>query len=104
MATRRNKSRRPANKAAEPGLTPMQRALLEEAARKVTIVADGEQTEVSVEQIVARKLLQVAAGGSPHALSNVINEMVLAQQLKQAEIEHLVAGGKLDQSSAAGKA
>jgi hypothetical protein len=71
----------------------MQRALLEEASRKVTIVADGEQTEVSIEQVVARKLLQVAAGGSPHALSNVINEMVLAQHLKQTEIDADVSFG-----------
>ena len=111
MATRRNKSRRPANPTAKSSLTPMQRALLEEANRKVTIVADGEQSEVSIEQVVARKLLQVAASGSPHALSNVINEMVLAQQLKQAEIQEDVAVGywhkarqqqKLDQAIEAG--
>lgn len=93
MGTRRNKSRRPANPIAEPGLTPMQRALLEEASRKVTIVVDGQQSEVSVGQVVSRKLMQMAANGSVHALSNAFNETVLGERQQEAEIKKEVAFG-----------
>lgn len=93
MSTRRNKSRRPANPSAAPKLTPMQRALLEEAGRKVTIVVDGQQVEMRVGKVLTRKLFHSAIGGSSHSLSNAYNEMVLAEQLQEAEIEASVAFG-----------
>ncbi|MEM5494464.1 hypothetical protein [Hoeflea sp. AS16] len=87
MAVKRNKSRKATPKVTPPGLTPLQKILLDEAGRKVTITSEGRQQEVSIEQVVTRKLLQVAASGSVHALSNAVNEIILAQRIMQREIE-----------------
>jgi hypothetical protein len=87
MAVKRNKSRKATPKVTLPGLTPLQKILLDEAGRKVTITSEGRQQEVSIEQVVTRKLLQVAASGSVHALSNAVNEIILAQRIMQQEIE-----------------
>jgi hypothetical protein len=87
MAVKRNKSRKATPKVTPPGLTPLQKILLDEAGRKVTITSEGRQQEVSIEQVVTRKLLQVAASGSVHALSNAVNEIILAQRIMQQEIE-----------------
>lgn len=94
MAVKRKKSRRPASSAERPALTPLQQALLDEADRKVTIVSEGEQHEVSIHQVVSRKLLQMAANGSVHALSNAVNEINRAQQLQQRQIEEDVELGQ----------
>jgi len=87
MAVKRNKSRKATPKVTPPGLTPLQKILLDEAGRKVTITSEGRQEEVSVEQVVTRRLLQSAASGSVHALSNAVNEIILAQRIMQQEIE-----------------
>ncbi|QDG78507.1 hypothetical protein [Labrenzia sp. PHM005] len=94
MAVKRNKSRRPASSAERPALTSLQQALLDEADRKVTIVSEGEQQEVSIHQVVSRKLLQTAANGSVHALSNAFNEINAAQQLHQQQINDDVELGQ----------
>lgn len=41
MAVKRNKSRKAPPKVTPPGLTPLQKILLDEADRKVTITSDG---------------------------------------------------------------
>ncbi|MEP3046455.1 MAG: hypothetical protein ABJL55_03880 [Roseibium sp.] len=61
MAVKRNKSCQSAAGSERPALNPLQQALLEEANLKVTIVSDGQQKEVSIDQVVSRKLLQMAA-------------------------------------------
>jgi len=94
MAVKRNKSRRTAAKSERPTLTPLQKALLGEADRKVSIVSDGAQQDVSIHQLVSRKLLQMAANGSVHALSNAINEINTAQNLKQQQIDDDVELGQ----------
>jgi hypothetical protein len=94
MAVRRNKSRRPASSAEPLALTPLQQALLDEADRKVTILSEGEQQEVSIHQVVSRKLLQMAANGSVHALSNAVNEINIAQRLQQRKFEDNVEFGE----------
>ena len=87
MTVKRNKSRKATPRVTPSGLTPLQKILLDEAGRKVTITSEGRQQEVSIEQVVTRKLLQVAASGSVHALSNAVNEIILAQRIIQQEIE-----------------
>ncbi|MBS8262761.1 hypothetical protein DYI23_21220 [Roseibium polysiphoniae] len=94
MAVKRNKSRRTAANSERPALTPLQKVLLDEADRKVSIVSDGAQQDVSIHQLVSRKLLQMAANGSVHALSNAINEINTAQSLKQQQINDDVEFGK----------
>ena len=93
MATKRNKSRRPVIRDETPSLTPLQRALLKEGDRKVNVRADGQKQLVSIYELIARKLLQVAANGSVHALSNAFNELVVAERLRNSEIETNVAIG-----------
>ncbi|MEP3046355.1 MAG: DUF5681 domain-containing protein, partial [Roseibium sp.] len=94
MAVKRNKSRQSAAGSERPTLTPLQQALLEEANRKVTIVSDGQQQEVSIDQVVSRKLLQMAANGSVHALSNAVNEINAAQRLQRQQIDEDVDFGR----------
>jgi hypothetical protein len=87
MAVKRNKSRKATPKLTQLGLTSLQKSLLDEAGRKVTIKSEGRQQDVIVQDVLARKLLQVAATGSPHALSNSFNEIILAQRIEQQTIE-----------------
>ncbi|MEP2707647.1 MAG: hypothetical protein ABJQ71_22680 [Roseibium sp.] len=94
MVVRRNKSRQPVAGPERPALTPLQQALLEEANRKVTIGSDGQQQEVSIDQVVSRKLLQMAANGSVHALSNAVNEINAAQRLQRQQIDEDVDFGR----------
>ncbi|MEJ8473726.1 hypothetical protein [Roseibium algae] len=42
---------------------------------------------MSIDQVVSRKLLQMAANGSVHALSNAVNEINAAQRLQQKQID-----------------
>ena len=87
MATRRNKSRLPSAKSEQQPLTPIQRALLKEADRMVAIATDGIKEEARVGDVLARKALQMALAGSPHAMSNALYELLTAERLKRAEIE-----------------
>jgi hypothetical protein len=83
MAVKRNKSRKATPKLTQPGLASLQRSLLNEAGRKVTITSEGLHQEVFVEDVLALKLLRTTATGSPHALSNSFNEIILAQRIRQ---------------------
>ncbi|MEP3430459.1 MAG: hypothetical protein ABJN98_17365 [Roseibium sp.] len=94
MAVKRNKSRGSSANTEPTLLTPMQLSLLKDADRKVTIVSEGQQQEVNIYELVSRKLLQMAAGGSIHALSNALNEINTAQQLQQRQIEGDVEFGQ----------
>ncbi len=68
-------------------LVPLQRSLLEEAAREISIVIDGQRQETTVGRVVLRKMLQTAASGSPHALGHAMRSIIVAEQLQQAEVE-----------------
>lgn len=48
-------------------LTDLERALLAEGRRRVTVRDGGEPVEMSVNEIIARKTAETAAKGSPHA-------------------------------------
>jgi hypothetical protein len=93
MAIKRNKSRQSAAGGERAALTPLQNALLEEAGRKVTVVSDGLQQKISIDHVVSRKLLQMAANGSVHALSNAVSEINAAQRLQQQQVDGDVAFG-----------
>lgn len=94
VTKKRNKPRRRTSSADELAQTPIQRALLDEVNRVVTIVVDGQKFEVSLAQLVSRELLRMAANGSAHALSNAYNETVLAERLKRTQTEKAVAVGR----------
>lgn len=68
-------------------LTPFQKSLLEQTSRKVTVRIDGETLELDMGELIARKLLQVAASGSPHALGQVSRNVNEAQRIEQARIQ-----------------
>lgn len=85
-------ARRPKTDAAEPTptiheLTPFQKSLLEQTSRKVTVRIDGETLDLEMGELIARKLLQVAASGSPHALGQVSRNVNEAQRIEQARIQ-----------------
>lgn len=60
---------------------------MEEAAREISIVIDGQRQETTVSTVVLRKMLQTAASGSPHALGHAMRSIIVAEQLQQAEVE-----------------
>lgn len=74
-------------------LTSLQEILLKEAARPVNIVADGRSQTISMEEVLMRKLLQVAANGGQHAISNAIYQINNAQRLRQQQIAEDVEFG-----------
>lgn len=49
-------------------LMPLQRTLLEEAEREISIVSEGRRQDTTVGNVVLRKMLQTAASGSPPRL------------------------------------
>lgn len=61
--------------------------MLQETSRKVTVRIGGETLELETGELIARKLLQVAAGGSPHALGQVSRNVNEAQRIEQARIK-----------------
>ncbi|MCC0025212.1 MAG: hypothetical protein H6874_13470 [Hyphomicrobiaceae bacterium] len=67
-------------------LTPHQRAILDEALRKVTVRSEGQSQEITLSQAIVRKYAQVALAGSPHALGRVTQEIIAAQSIKQMQI------------------
>ncbi|WJH39049.1 DUF5681 domain-containing protein [Aliirhizobium terrae] len=74
-------------------LTPLQRALLKEAAREISITSnDGSQT-MRMDEVVTRKMMQMAANGGQHAISNAIYQINMAQRLNQQKIDEEVALG-----------
>jgi hypothetical protein len=74
-------------------LTPLQQALLKEAAREISIVSNGSAQTVRMDEVVTRKLMQMAANGGQHAISNAIYQINMAQRLNQQKIDEDVALG-----------
>lgn len=75
-------------------LTQFQKSLLKEANRKITLRSDGHAQEVSLSEVVIRKLFQVATNGSPHALGHVLRNINDAQILNQMLIREEVEQGR----------
>lgn len=74
-------------------LTPLQKALLKEAAREVSIVSNGVSQTIRMDEIIARKMMQMAANGGQHSITNAIYSVNMAQRLRQTEIDEEVARG-----------
>lgn len=68
-------------------LMPLQRTLLEEAEREISIVSEGQRQDTTVGNVVLRKMLQTAASGSPHALGHAMRAIIAAQQLQSVEVD-----------------
>lgn len=94
MAVRRNKARMPSGNKDRTKLTTLQESLLQEAAREVAVAIDGRSQTINLSQVLSRKLLQMAANGSVHAMSNAINELNIAQPLHQRKVEEDVDLGR----------
>lgn len=75
-------------------LTDFERGLLKETGRKVTVRFDGEMKETDLAQVVISKHVQVAVGGSPHALGQVSRSIIEAQILNQAHVREDVEKGR----------
>lgn len=76
-------------------LTQIQKGMLKEADRKITLRSDGHAEEATLADVVTRKMFQVAANGSPHALGHVWRALNEAQTLRQALVDEKVERGKL---------
>lgn len=74
-------------------LTPLQQALLKEAAREISIVSNGGEQTVRMDEVVTRKMMQMAANGGQHSISNAIYQINMAQRLNQQRIDEEVALG-----------
>lgn len=74
-------------------LTPLQEALLKEAAREISIVSNGHTQTARMDEIVTRKMMQMAANGGQHSISNAIYQINMAQRLNQQKIDEKVAFG-----------
>lgn len=72
-------------------LTDLERALLDEGRRRVTVHDGGEPVEMSVNEIIARKTAETAAKGSPHAQRTWLNATAEAAA-REAEIKKENAG------------
>jgi hypothetical protein len=96
MAGRKNKGRRGGGDDGNDSwdkLTPLQEALLKEAAREVTISGHGRSDTVRMDEVVTRKMMQMAANGGQHSISNAIYQINMAQRLKQKKVDEDVAFG-----------
>lgn len=97
MAIKRNKSRQRGGRHDGAGdwdkLTPMQEALLKEAAREITIASNGRTDTVRMDEVVTRKMMQMAANGGQHSISNAIYQINMAQRLRQKKADEDVAFG-----------
>ncbi|MEJ8571603.1 hypothetical protein [Microbaculum marinum] len=71
-----------------------QKTLIEEANWKIMLRTDGQAQEATLAEVVIRKLFQVAANGSPHALGHVLRTIIDAQSLNQALIRDEVEQGR----------
>ncbi len=74
-------------------LTPLQEALLKEAAREITITSNGRSDTVRMDEVVTRKMMQMAANGGQHSISNAVRQINLAQRLRQKKADEDVAFG-----------
>jgi len=97
MAIKRNKSRQRGSRhdGADDWdkLTPLQEALLKEAAREITIASNGRTDTVRMDEVVTRKMMQMAANGGQHSISNAIYQINMAQRLRQKKADEEVAFG-----------
>jgi hypothetical protein len=89
---------RPFNPNAKPSqrpkeLLPVEKTLLQEADRMVTIRSDGIEQKISTKDVLVRKMVQVAAGGSPHALGHFFRMFYSAQEAQLEIIANEVADG-----------
>lgn len=75
-------------------LTPIEKTLLSESKRIVSVQMNGEVEELSTLDVVIRKALQVAAKGSPHAIGHIMRGVNDAQKLEQQQIEVAVEEGR----------
>ena len=97
MVTKRNSSRKGGGR--RDGiddwskLTSLQDALLKEAGREITISSNGRSETVRMDEVVTRKLMQMAANGGQHAISNAIYQINMAQRIKQVKADENVAFG-----------
>lgn len=85
MTRRRNDGKDGAADRPAP-LTALERALLDEGRRRVTVRDGGETAEMSVNEIIARKTAETAAKGSPHAQRTWLNASAAAAA-REAEIK-----------------
>ena len=69
-------------------LTDLQRALLDEAAREVTVRENGRAQRRTLLDVVVKKLIAAAVGGSPHALNQTLRHLGEAQRLERERIAH----------------
>ncbi|MBD8649459.1 hypothetical protein IFT66_00025 [Rhizobium sp. CFBP 13726] len=74
-------------------LTSLQEALLREAAREITIASNGRTDTVRMDEVVTRKMMQMAANGGQHSISNAIYQINMAQRLRQKKADEDVAFG-----------
>ncbi|MDO9415540.1 hypothetical protein [Pararhizobium sp.] len=74
-------------------LTPLEEAFLKEAGRKVDIVLNGRSESVRMDELVTRKMMQMAVNGGQHSISNAVHQINMAQQLHQQKIDERVAFG-----------
>lgn len=97
MVTKRNSSRKAGGRRDGTDdwnkLTSLQDALLKEAGREITISSNGRSETVRMDEVVTRKLMQMAANGGQHAISNAIYQINMAQRIKQVKADEDVAFG-----------
>lgn len=94
MARKKDIRRETAGPAELRELTDFERGLLKETGRKVKVRVDGEMRETDLAQVVISKHVQVAVGGSPHALGQVSRSIIEAQILNQAHVREDVEKGR----------
>lgn len=90
MPTSRNKSRRrDGSNGSSDGfdmLTPMYEALLKEASREVSIRSDGLSQSVRMDELLVRKMMQMAVNGGQHSISNATYHINQAQRIRQQKV------------------
>lgn len=84
--TRRRTDRRGGAAGKPDPLTDLERALLAEARRRVTVRDGGTPVEMSVNEIVVRKTSETAAKGNSHA-QRIVLEMFAAAEAREASIK-----------------
>lgn len=80
-----------ARKVAVRTLTELEEAILREGARKIAVRQDGTATEMPINEIIARKIAETAAKGSPQAQRLWAETYVGAELQRRAKIEDEIA-------------
>ena len=68
-------------------LTRLEEAILREGERKITVRQDGSTTEMPINEIIARKIAETAAKGSPHAQRLWTETHSAAKRQRRARID-----------------